>query len=110
MRAQMYHLMKHISDHMLIQSERSMDLLLGIIVIVGYYQYHCFLHAQMGNLISLAVSLVGELGLVGPPTRSERTILMVVKPLNIPPRTNEEKRALAGVWFFSSSYVTTIIS
>lgn len=103
MRAQMYHLMKHISEQMLIRSERSLDLLLGIIVIIGWYQYHCFMHAQLSNLISLAQTLVGELGLGMPPNRSHRTILMVLKPFDVQPRSNEEKRALAGVWFLSSS-------
>jgi hypothetical protein len=103
MRAQMYHLMKHIADHMLIRSQRSLDLLLGIIVIVAWYQYHCFMHAQLHNLIGLAATLVGELGLHRSPTVLERTNLMVVKPLQPKPRTNEERRALLGVWYLSSS-------
>lgn len=103
MRAQMYHLMQHISEKMLIESARSLDLLLGIIVIIGWYQYHCFMHAQLANLLGLAKTLVGELGLQRPPTRTERSILMVVKPIELRPRTNEEKRALAGVYFLSSS-------
>ncbi|KAF5680835.1 hypothetical protein FHETE_223 [Fusarium heterosporum] len=103
MRAQMYHLMKHLADHMLIRSERSLDLLLGIIIIVTWYQYHCFMHAQLNNLISLAVTLVGELGLHRSPTVLERTNLMVVNPFQPKPRTNEERRALIGVWYLSSS-------
>lgn len=103
MRAQMYHLLKHIGDHMLIRSERSLDMLLGLIVIIGWYQYHCFMHAQLGNLIGLAISLIGEMGLSRPPTVTERANLMVVLPEQAKPRTNEEKRALAGVWFLSST-------
>ncbi|RGP73280.1 hypothetical protein FSPOR_2239 [Fusarium sporotrichioides] len=98
MRAQMYHLMKHVADHMLIRSERSLDLLLGIIVIVTWYQYHCFMHAQLNNLIALATTLVGELGLNRSPTVHERTSLMVVIPFQPKARTNEERRALLGVW------------
>ncbi|KAJ4271337.1 hypothetical protein NW762_000039 [Fusarium torreyae] len=103
MRAQMYHLMRHVADHMLIRSERSLDLLLGIIVIVAWYQYHCFMHAQLHNLIALAVTLVGELGLHRSPTILERTNLMVVKPFQPESRTNEERRALLGVWYLSSA-------
>lgn len=103
MRAQMYHLMKHVADHMLIRSERSLDLLLGIIVIVAWYQYHCFMHAQLHNLIALATTLVGELGLNRSPTVLERTSLMVVIPFQPKARTNEERRALLGVWYLSSS-------
>ncbi|KAF5246590.1 hypothetical protein FAUST_1151 [Fusarium austroamericanum] len=103
MRAQMYHLMKHVADHMLIRSERSLDLLLGIIVIVTWYQYHCFMHAQLNNLIALATTLVGELGLNRSPVVNERTSLMVVIPFQPKTRTNEERRALLGVWYLSSS-------
>ncbi|KAL3605903.1 hypothetical protein FPOAC2_00854 [Fusarium poae] len=103
MRAQMYHLMKHVADHMLIRSERSLDLLLGIIVIVTWYQYHCFMHAQLNNLIALATTLIGELGLNRSPTVHERTSLMVVIPFQPKARTNEERRALLGVWYLSSS-------
>ncbi|KAF4980152.1 hypothetical protein FZEAL_3771 [Fusarium zealandicum] len=103
MRAQMYYLMQHIADHMLIRSERSLDLLMGILVIAAWYQYHCFMHAQLNNLIALAVTLVGELGLHRSPTVLERTNLMVVKPFRPERRTNEERRALLGVWFLSSA-------
>ncbi|KAK2136380.1 hypothetical protein NOF04DRAFT_1338498 [Fusarium oxysporum II5] len=103
MRAQMYHLMKYIADHMLIRSERSLDLLLGIIVIIAWYKYHCFMHAQLNNLIALASTLVGELGLHRSPTVLERTSLMVVTPFQPAARTNEERRALLGVWYLSSS-------
>ncbi|KAI8719506.1 Zn(2)-C6 fungal-type domain-containing protein [Fusarium sp. LHS14.1] len=103
MRAQMYYLMRHIADHMLIRSERSLDLLMGIIVIAAWYQYHCFMHAQLNNLIAMAVTLVGELGLHRSPTVLERTNLMVVKPFQPERRTNEERRVLLGVWFLSSA-------
>ncbi|KAF7550117.1 hypothetical protein G7046_g8123 [Stylonectria norvegica] len=103
MRAQMYYLMTHIADHMLIRSERSLDLLMGILVIATWYQYHCFMHAQLNNLIALASTLVGELSLHRSPTVLERTNLMVVKPFRPEKRTNEERRALTGVWFLSSA-------
>ncbi|KAL3958626.1 hypothetical protein ACCO45_006788 [Purpureocillium lilacinum] len=76
MRAQMYHLMTHLADHLLIRSARSLDLLQGIIVMLGWYQYHCFMHAQMNNLLYLATSLVAELGLNKPPVLREQTSLM----------------------------------
>ncbi|KAK7404126.1 hypothetical protein QQX98_010084 [Neonectria punicea] len=103
MRAQMYYLMQHIADRMLIRSERSLDLLMGILVIAAWYQYHCFMHAQLNNLIALAATLVGELGLHRSPSLLERTNLMVVKPFYPERRTNEERRALLGVWFLSSA-------
>lgn len=103
MRSQMYHLMKHISDHLLIRSQKSLDLLLGIIVIVGWYHYHCLRHAQLNNLIALAVTLVGELWLNRNPERRDRANLEVLRRGKVGAHTNEERRALAGVWFLSST-------
>lgn len=100
MQAQMYCLMAHVADHMLIRSERSLDLLQGIVVMLSWYHYHCF-HAQLSNLVSLAMSLVAELGLNKPPMVRELANLVIVKPQEPSDRTNEERRALAAVWFMS---------
>lgn len=103
MRGQMCHLMRHISDYMLIRSERSLDLLQGIIVMLGWYQYHCIMHAQMNNLIALATSLIGDLGLNHAPSLPEQASLMVARPAQPAGRTNDERRALAAVWFLTST-------
>lgn len=98
----MYHLMNHVADHMLIRSEKSLELLLGIIVMLGYQQYHCYQHGQLNNLIALAVTLVGDLALNRPPGHYERTSLLVAQPPETACRTNEERRALAGAWYWAS--------
>jgi hypothetical protein len=103
MRAQMYRLMTHVADHMLLRSERSIDLLLGIVVILGWYHHHCFLHAQMNNLISLATCLVAELGLNRNPGLQERPRMLALSPEEPRERTNEERRLLLAVWYLSSS-------
>lgn len=95
----MYRLMSHISDHVLIRSARSLELLQGIIIMISCHQYHCLMHAQMNNLIALAMSLVADLGLNMPPGVREQTRLMVARPDEPAGRTNEERRALLGVWF-----------
>ncbi|KAF7560362.1 hypothetical protein G7046_g3777 [Stylonectria norvegica] len=102
MRAQMYHLMKHIADHMLVRSEKSLDMLLGIIVIVGWYQYHCFVHAQLNTLLHLAATLVEELGLRHQPLPRGGNVFISKRSVAPPARTNEERRALVGVWFMTS--------
>ncbi|KAI9147990.1 Transcription factor himD [Paramyrothecium foliicola] len=102
MQGQMYRLIAHISECMLLRSERSLDLLSGIGVILGWHHYHCFVHAQMHNLTSLAATLVAELGLKRRPSWQERTKLMVVNLGEIGERTNEEKRLLLAVWYLSS--------
>lgn len=103
MRAQMYLIMEQISNRMLMQSERSLDLLQGIIVVLGWYQNHCMVHAQLTNLITLATSLLADMGLNRQPEVQERTNILVLNPDQPLPRTNEERRAILGVWFLSSS-------
>jgi hypothetical protein len=103
MRAQTYYLMKHLSDHILIRSERSLDLLQGLIVIISWYQYHCFIHAQLSNLVGLATSLISDMGLTRP-----KYIPGQFDPNGPKAHTADEKRAFAGVWFNSSVYVPAL--
>ncbi|EGO51949.1 hypothetical protein NEUTE1DRAFT_125546 [Neurospora tetrasperma FGSC 2508] len=103
MRAQMYRLVRHVSERMLLRSERSLDLLQGILVMIGWYQYHCLMHAQLNNLIHLAASLVSDLGLNRDPKVQERVSVMVLYPDEPKPRTNEERRALLGLWYIAST-------
>ncbi|KAI1205588.1 uncharacterized protein F4807DRAFT_442303 [Annulohypoxylon truncatum] len=106
MRAQNYFILKHISEHMLMRSERSLEILQSILLVLGYYHYHCMVHAQMNNLIGLANSLTADLGINRNPELQERTKLLQTNSEAPPPvRTNEERRALCGVW-----YMTSIIS
>ena len=103
MRAQMYRLVRHVSERMLIRSVRSLDLLQGLLVMIGWYQYHCLMHAQLNNLIHLAASLVADLGLNGDPKVQEKISVMALYTDDPKPRTNEERRALLGLWYMAST-------
>ncbi|KAI2467105.1 hypothetical protein F4781DRAFT_327724 [Annulohypoxylon bovei var. microspora] len=105
MRAQNYFILKHISEHMIMRSERSLEILQSLLLVMGYYQYHCMVHAQMNNLIGLANSLAADLGINRNADLQERTKLLQTNPEAPPARTNDERRALCGVW-----YMTSIIS
>jgi hypothetical protein len=94
--------MQHISDAMLVRSERSLDLLQGILVFLGSYHYHCMTHAQFNNLTHLAVSLVGDMDLSTDPASRHQRRQLPLSAEGARPRTNEEKRALVGVWYMSS--------
>lgn len=102
MRAQNYFILKHISEHMLMRSERSLEILQSILLVLGYYHYHCMVHAQMNNLIGLANSLAADMGINRNPEWQERTRLLQANPEAPPARTNEERRALLGVWYMTS--------
>lgn len=101
MSAQLFRLMSHIADHVLLRSARSLELLQGILVMIAWHQYHCLIHAQLHNLLSLAMSMVSDLSLNYPPGVREQARLMVVRPDEPAGRTNEERRALLGVWFLT---------
>lgn len=102
-KAQMYRLLNHIADHMILRSERSHDLLMGLVVILGWFHQHCIAHAQLNQLVSLAACLAGELGLKRSPSLPERTRLLVMRLWELQERTNEERRLLLAVWYLSSS-------
>jgi hypothetical protein len=102
-RAQSRAVMEHISNAILMRSERSLDLLQGILVFLGSYHYHCMAHAQFNPLIRLAVSLVEDLDLgTCPKSRQKRSQMPLVRAEEPATRTNEEKRTLLGVWYMSS--------
>ncbi|KAI0020791.1 hypothetical protein F4780DRAFT_779236 [Xylariomycetidae sp. FL0641] len=102
MRAQNYLITRHISEQMLMRSERSLEMLQSILLVLGYYHYHCMMHSQMSNLTALANSLAADLGINRPPELQERTRLLVLNPEAPRARTNEERRALCGVWYINS--------
>lgn len=102
MMAQGYAIMKHITEHLLMRSQRSLELLQAILVVLGFYHYQCMMHTQMSNLAALACSLAADLGIVKPPEVQERTRMLVLNPEMPRPRTNDEKRALCGMWYMSS--------
>ncbi|KAK4183931.1 hypothetical protein QBC35DRAFT_507032 [Podospora australis] len=88
MQGQMQHVMDHLADRMFRQAERSVDLLMGIVVVLGWYHYHCMRHSQLNNLLCLAESLISDLGLNRRHAES---------------RPADEKRLLLGVWYLRSS-------
>lgn len=103
MRRQMYHIMRHVSEHMIMRSERSVDLLRGLVVLLGFYHFQCVAHAQLHNLLALAVSLACELGLNRAVFAADRGAkLFVINHNYVNPRTSDEKRLMCGVWYLSS--------
>lgn len=101
-RGQSRAVMEHVSNAIFMRAERSLDLLQGILVFLGSYHYHCMAHAQFNNLMRLAISLVEDLDLGSCPKSPQRNQLPLARAEGPVSRTNEEKRALLGVWYMSS--------
>jgi len=97
MQAQMQLATGHMADRIFRHCERTLDLLMGIVVILGWYHYHCARHNQLNNLLCLAESLVSDLGLNKRPHGGDDEA--------DEERAVEEKRLLLGVWYLRSSYV-----
>ncbi|TDZ68081.1 hypothetical protein CTRI78_v002418 [Colletotrichum trifolii] len=106
MQGQMYELKQQISDRVLLRSERSLDLLSGLVVMLGWYQHHCLVHTQLNNFVALATTMVADMRLNRKPGWLERTKLMVNDLENVEERTNEQKRLLLGAWYLSSCVST----
>lgn len=79
-----------------------MDLLQTILLMLGWFQNHCIMHAQLNSLLHLAQAQLADLGLNQEPEIQERTNVLVLNPKAPPPRHTEEKRAVLGVWFLTS--------
>lgn len=95
--ARMHRLTGLIADRMFRHAERSLDLLMGIVMLLGWHHYNCPKHSQLNNLLCLAESLVSDLGLNRRP--------LVREDGQEEGGTIQEKRLLLGVWYLRSSCV-----
>ncbi|KAF7563265.1 hypothetical protein G7046_g853 [Stylonectria norvegica] len=102
MRWQSQSVLRYIAEATLVRSERSLDLLQGILVFLGFYHYHCMTHAQFGNLVHLAASLTEDMNL-GASSSSQKSHIPLMHAQGSISRTNEEKRTLLGVWYIRSN-------
>ncbi|KAL9094342.1 MAG: hypothetical protein Q9165_003483 [Trypethelium subeluteriae] len=96
-----------IAQEVVIQSEKSIDLLLGLLVFMSWAHYQAHSKPFLAVFAQLAMSLVFELGLNKPvPGEAQVAPCVKEKYLKPPtPRTMEERRAVLGCFF-----VTSIIS
>ena len=104
-------LRREIAEAMVVDSEKSVDLLLGLLVFMGWYHAHCqctdgSVKLSLSLLTQLAISLVFDLQLnkrePKPPSQSMLGVA-THKALRLPyPRTLESKRAGVAVFLLSS--------
>ncbi|KAK0113821.1 hypothetical protein ONS95_014069 [Cadophora gregata] len=100
-------IMQYLSEAVFVYSERSLDLLQGILVILGFYHYHCLAHIQFNNLMQLAISIVGDMDLNRDPGRLVKQRVLAIDYDPPRARTNDERRAVVGVWYMSSNVALT---
>ncbi|KAK0392250.1 hypothetical protein NLU13_1746 [Sarocladium strictum] len=97
-------LLRHISDSMFMRPDKSLDLLQGIIVFLGFYHYFCIAHGHFNHLTHLASSLIADMRLdrptARPPTRKGHPRGM--NPEEPRAMLNDERRAILAVWYMNS--------
>ncbi|KAH8815995.1 hypothetical protein F5884DRAFT_829255 [Xylogone sp. PMI_703] len=98
---------QRICESVVMRAERSLDFLQGILVLLGFYHYHCLLHTQFASLVQLATGLISDMGLNRSPRSTDNKKLPPRAMEHFRPRTNDERRALIGVWYISSSAALT---
>ncbi|OCL05800.1 hypothetical protein AOQ84DRAFT_298218, partial [Glonium stellatum] len=96
-----------IARKMLIQNERNIELLLGLLTYIGWVNYQVQNKPSLSVSMQLAMSLVFELGLNKPPPKEPQGTFYFNH--NACPRTStsifrtmEERRAVLGCFIFSS--------
>ncbi|KAM7200657.1 transcriptional regulator WAR1 [Naviculisporaceae sp. PSN 640] len=93
-RGQVGQIMTHFADSIVVRGERNMDLLFGILVLVGWYHYCQIQHSQLNSLLCLTESLIADLGLgQGRQVRDGS---------DMPSTRSDEQRALLGAWYLRS--------
>ncbi|KAG4430950.1 hypothetical protein IFR05_013558, partial [Cadophora sp. M221] len=102
-------IMRYLSSAVFVRSERSLDLLQGILVLLGFYHYHCLVHIQFNNLMQLAVSIVSDMDLNRDPGRGKKVGILAGEgeKEEIRERSSDERRAVLGVWYMSSNVALT---
>lgn len=105
-------LIRHISERVLINGEKSLDILQGILVLVAWFHPHVFTIPQVSNLMHLAQSLTFDLGLDRPVQQCPDFKFKHGAGKPGPPyhrlqATMDEHRAYTGVFFLTSMFSTS---
>lgn len=91
-------LIREIGERMLVKGEKSVDLLQGILVLMGWFHPHIFWCPQMSNLVHLGISLSIDLGIDRKSHQFQRDVNG--KAPRVP--VLAENRALLGLYFHTS--------
>lgn len=106
MKGQCCVILKTLSEAVYVNHQRSLDLLQGVLVLLASYHNLCALHHEFNSIVQLATSILGDLGLNRSPILPHWAKFAMREPEEPSPRTNEERRLTAGVWYMSSKLVS----
>ncbi|KAK3691770.1 hypothetical protein LTR37_018428 [Vermiconidia calcicola] len=100
-------LMRSLSERILMNNEKSIDILQGILVFVAWYHPHIFHRPQVTNLLHLAIAMITDLGFDRPVQQCGDFKSATTKAVHGPPAvsrvpTLEEHRILLGTFYLTS--------
>ncbi|KAL1798757.1 hypothetical protein ACET3X_002794 [Alternaria dauci] len=105
-------LMQQISERMLINGEKSLDLLQGMLVFSNWYNPHLFAPPSHNVLLHLTMALTHDLDIDRAPGFCEKVTLMAASQAHGVPQpakvvTNDERRAVLGTFYLTSQIFTS---
>lgn len=106
--------MKFISEHMLLEGEKSLDFLQGLLVMLAWHRVYRQNSPQLMNMLHLAKALVVDLGLNHPVNSNVFCIKVAADATNFlhgskaetARHTLDEQRALLGFYHINFKYMT----
>ena len=105
-------LIREISERVLINGEKSLDLLQGMLVIGNWYNPHLFAPPSHTVLLHLTMALTHDLDIDRAPGFCEKAALMAASQAHGVPQpakvvTNDERRAVLGTFYLTSQIFTS---
>jgi hypothetical protein len=105
-------LMRDISERLLINGEKSLEILQGILVFSNWYNPHLYSHQHSTNLLHLAIALTTDLNIDrGPGTCEKAQMETAMRSYGVARAakviTNEERRAVLGTYYLTSLTFTS---
>ncbi|KAF2126682.1 hypothetical protein P153DRAFT_253346, partial [Dothidotthia symphoricarpi CBS 119687] len=104
--------MRQVSERMLIQGEKSMDLLQGLLVFLSWFNPHSFLPQNHTNFLHLAMALTVDLNIDRMPGLCEKVAMEAASKAHGIPQpaktiSNDERRAVIGIFYLTSQIFTS---
>ncbi|KAK0284183.1 hypothetical protein LTR35_005898 [Friedmanniomyces endolithicus] len=102
------HLMRDVSQRILLDNEKTVGILQGLLIFVAWYHIHVFWGQQVTNLLHLAIAMTIDLGIDRVPGSCQSDFktatTKAVQGSSLMPKaaTLEEHRVLAGVFYLTS--------
>ncbi|EME49367.1 hypothetical protein DOTSEDRAFT_68225 [Dothistroma septosporum NZE10] len=100
-------LVRDVAERIMVKSEKSIDLLQSILMVVAWYHSHVFWSLQVTNLLHLAIAMIIDLGIDRSPSATVDFKAKYVKAVHGPPLATRvpslaERRVVQGVFYLTS--------